>query len=63
MAAEGATTAGVFETYLEYLLAPGHSPGQVVMDILGAHKAKRGKEVIEERGCELFCRPIRQIST
>ena len=58
MAVEGATTAGVFETYLEHLLAPGLSPGQVVvMDNLGAHKPKRVREVIEERGCELLYLP------
>jgi transposase len=31
MAVEGATTSGVFETYVERLLAPALHPGQVVV--------------------------------
>ena len=43
MAVEGATTARVFETYVEHLLAPALRRGQVVvMDNLGAHRPKRG---------------------
>lgn len=58
MAVEGATTAGVFETYLEHFLAPELLPGQVVvMDNLGAHKPKRVKDLVEERGCELLYLP------
>ncbi len=38
MAVEGATTAEVFETYVEHFLAPSLRLGQVVvMDNLGAH--------------------------
>jgi transposase len=59
MAVEGATTARVFETYyIERVLAPALKPGQVVvMDNLGAHRPKRIKEIIEERGCELSYLP------
>ena len=38
---EGATTTGVFETYLERVLAPTLREGQmVVMDNLSAHKGE-----------------------
>jgi len=58
MAVEGATTARVFETYVKRLLAPFLRPGQVVvMDNLGAHRPKRIRELIEERGCELLYLP------
>ncbi len=58
MAVEGATTARVFETYAEHLLAPTLKPGQVVvMDNLGAHRPKRIRELIEARGCELLYLP------
>jgi transposase len=58
MAVEGATTARVFETYVERLLAPALHPGQVVvMDNLGAHRPKRIRKLIEERGCELIYLP------
>lgn len=58
MAVEGATTARVFETYVKRLLAPALRPGQVVvMDNLGAHRPKKIKELIEERGCELLYLP------
>jgi transposase len=58
MAVEGATTARVFETYVERVLAPTLSPGQVVvMDKLGAHRPKKIRALIEERGCELLYLP------
>jgi transposase len=58
MAVEGATTACVFEAYVEYFLTPALRPGQVVvMDNLGAHRPKRVRELIEERGCELIYLP------
>ena len=42
MAVEGATTAEVFETYVEHFLAPSLRLGQVVVvDNLGAHKPRR----------------------
>jgi hypothetical protein len=52
MAVEGATTARVFETYLQKVLAPSLEEGQVVvMDNLGAHRPKRVRKLIEQRGC------------
>ena len=63
---EGSTTARVFETYVEEVLAPSLEEGQtVVMDNLGAHRPKRVRELIEEKGCELWstCHPTRRITT
>jgi transposase len=58
MAVEGATTKEVFETYVEHFLAPELEPGRVVvMDNLGAHRPRRVRELIEERGCELIYLP------
>src|SRR5829696_6091133 len=58
MAVEGATTARVFETFVERVLAPTLSPGRVVvMDNLGAHRPKKIRDLIEERGCELWYLP------
>jgi hypothetical protein len=55
---EGATTAVVFEGYVEQVLAPSLCPEQVViMDNLGAHRPKRIRELIEGRGCELVYLP------
>ena len=58
MAVEGATSARVFETYVEAVLAPSLKPAQiVVMDNLGAHRPERVRELIERRGCELLYLP------
>jgi transposase len=58
LAVEGATTRGVFEAYLERVLAPSLGPGQVVvMDNLSAHKGGRVREIVEVRGCELLYLP------
>jgi transposase len=55
---EGATTSRVFETYVEKVLVPNLCKGQiVVMDNLGAHRPKRIRQLIEQRGCELFYLP------
>lgn len=55
---EGATTKVVFESYLERVLAPSLSPGQVVvMDNLGAHRGDRVRELLEQRGCSLLYLP------
>ena len=49
---------GVFEVYLEYVLAPSLKPGQVmVMDNLSSHKSERVRELIEKRGRELIYLP------
>jgi transposase len=46
------------ETFVERLLAPALSPGEVVvMDNLGAHKGERVRELIQQRGCELVYLP------
>ena len=58
MAIEGSTTKGVFEAYVEHLLAPTSTTGQVaVMDNLSAHKGERVRALIEVRGCELLHLP------
>lgn len=58
LAVEGSTTARVFETYVEKVLAPSLKESQiVVMDNLSAHKPKRIRELIEQRGCELVYLP------
>src|SRR5215218_5228160 len=58
LAVEGATTALVFEAYVERVLAPSLHEGQIViMDNLGAHRPKRIRDLIEERGCELLYLP------
>ena len=58
LAVEGATTKAVFEAYVEGVLAPSLSPGQVVvMDNLGAHRGERVRELVEGKGCELWFLP------
>jgi transposase InsO family protein len=58
LSVEGATTSRVFETYVEKVLAPDLEEGQiVVMDNLSAHRPKRVRELIEQRGCELVYLP------
>jgi transposase len=58
LAVEGATSAKVFETYVDLVLAPSLSRGQVVvMDNLSAHKGERVSELLEQRGCELLYLP------
>jgi transposase len=55
---EGGTTAMVFEAYVERVLAPSLSPGQVVvLDNLSAHKGDRVRELVEGRGAELLFLP------
>src|SRR5919199_3494150 len=58
MAFEGATDKEVFEAYIEHFLAPTLQEGQiVVMDRLGAHRTKRVRRLIEERGAKLWLLP------
>jgi transposase len=58
LAVEGPTTREVFEAYLEQVLGPALSEGQVVvMDNLSSHKGSRVRELIEGRGCELMYLP------
>jgi hypothetical protein len=52
---EGSTNGTVFQTYLEDVLLPTLTRGQVVvMDNLSAHKGERVRELIEAKGCELL---------
>jgi hypothetical protein len=58
LAVEGATTAAVFEAYIEKVLVPSLRCGQVVvMDNLSAHKGERIRELLESAGCELLYLP------
>jgi transposase len=58
LAVEGATTAMVFESYVERALAPTLKSGQIiVVDNLSAHKGERVRELIEARGCQLLYLP------
>lgn len=58
MAVEGSTDRQVFEAYIEHALAPSLQADQIViMDNLPAHKPARVRELIEERGCELYYLP------
>ncbi len=58
LAVEGPTNREVFETYVERVLSPALSPGQiVVMDNLSSHKSSRVRELIEESGCDLLYLP------
>ena len=58
VAVEGATTARVFEAYVEQALAPALRPGQVVvLDNLNAHKGARVRELVEARGCGVLFLP------
>jgi transposase len=52
LAVEGATTARVFEAYVERVLAPSLKRGQIViMDNLSAHKSDRVlRELVEQGG-------------
>jgi transposase len=58
LAIEGATTARIFETYVERVLVPTLKPKQIViMDNLGAHRPKRIRQLIEQQGCDLVYLP------
>ncbi len=58
LAVEGATDRGVFEAYVEKVLAPSLRSGQVVvMENLSAHKGERVRVLVEERGAQLLYLP------
>ena len=64
LAVEGSTDGEVFEAYLKQALLPDLEEGQVIiMDNLPAHKRGRVRELIEERGLELFTCPATPLST
>lgn len=55
---DGSVTTAVFEQYVERILAPSLSFGQIVLlDNLAAHKGKRVEELIRARGCQLLFLP------
>ena len=48
----------VFELYIEQVLSPSLSPGQiVVMDNLSIHTGEKVRQAIEARGCRLLFLP------
>src|SRR5215216_2509018 len=58
MTLEGATDALAFEAYVEHVLAPSLSEGQVVvLDKLVAHRTEKVKDLIEQRGADLVFLP------
>ncbi len=58
MIIEGAVNASAFEAYVEHILVPSLSAGQiVVMDNLSVHKGGRVRQLIEACGCEVFFLP------
>ena len=58
MLIEGSANAVAFEQYIEQILAPCLTAGQMVlMDNLAAYKSARVEEVIQARGCQLHFLP------
>lgn len=58
MIIEGSANAAAFERYVEEILAPSLSPGQIViMDNLAAHKGKKVEDLIQARGSQLLFLP------
>jgi transposase len=58
MTVEGGTDTAVFATYLERVLLPTLTPGQlVVVDNVGAHKPDRIRELVAAAGCQLVFLP------
>ena len=58
MIIEGSVNALAFEAYVEHILAPSLSAGQImVLDNLSVHKGVRVRQLIEARGCELLFLP------
>jgi transposase len=58
MICEGGTNTAIFEQYIEHLLAPTLTPGQiVVLDNLSCHKGEKAQIAIEAKGCQLLFLP------
>jgi len=58
MLIEGAANAVAFELYVEEILAPSLTAGQIViMDNLAAHKGKKVEQLIQDKGCQLLFLP------
>jgi transposase len=58
MSIEGSSDTDSFGFYMRNVLAPALKAGQIVlMDNLSVHKSKWVRELIEERGCQLWLLP------
>jgi transposase len=58
MLIEGSANAVAFEQYVEEILAPSLTAGQIViMDNLAAHKGKKVEHLIEAKECQLLFLP------
>jgi transposase len=58
MILEGGVDTLAFEAYVEQVLAPTLSPGQiVVLDNLSVHSGERVRQAIEARGCQVLFLP------
>ena len=58
MSIEGSSDTESFGLYMRNVLAPRLKSGQIVlMDNLSGHRSKWVRELIEERGCELWLLP------
>ena len=58
MSIEGSSDTESFSLYMREILAPRLKAGQIVlMDNLSVHKSKWVRELIEERGCQLWLLP------
>jgi transposase len=58
MLIEGSASSIVFEQYVETILAPSLTVGQIVLvDNLAAHKGKKVEELIKARRCQLLFLP------
>src|SRR5215210_1104256 len=58
MSIEGSSDTESFGLYMRNILAPTLQTGQIVlMDNLSVHRSKWVRELIEERGCQLWLLP------
>ena len=58
MIIEGSANAVAFERYVEEILGPSLTAGQIViMDNLAAHKGKKVEQLIQARSCQLLFLP------
>lgn len=58
MILDGSANSAAFEVYMEQILAPSLTTGQiVVMDNLSIHKGAKVRSAIEARGCQLLFLP------
>jgi len=58
MVLDGAMNGPAFQAYVEQVLIPTFTPGDIViMDNLPAHKAEGGRHAIEGAGCRLLYLP------